>query len=45
VDILGALYFPLIYVDQKLLHRSRPYLTFTDADIEKGHMYGWPPVE
>jgi hypothetical protein len=44
VDILGAFYFPLLYVDQKLVHQSRPYITITDADMNM-RTHGWPPIE
>lgn len=43
MDGLGLIYFPLIYCDQKLVHQSRPYFTFADADIDKPQMHGWPP--
>ena len=45
IDGLGLFYFPLIYCDQKLIHQSRPYLTFADADIDKPQAHGWPPIE
>jgi hypothetical protein len=44
VDILGACYFPLIYVDQKLVHKSWPYITVTDAHMNI-ETHGSPPVE
>lgn len=45
LDGLGLLFFPLIYVDQKLVHLSRPYLTFVGDDIDQGRFHAWPPTE
>lgn len=45
MDKLGFLYFPLIRLDQMLLHRSRPYLTLTDNDPDKTTIHPWPPLE
>jgi hypothetical protein len=45
MDSLGFFYFPLIYCDQKLVHPSRPYLTFADFDMDKPQWHDWPPIE
>lgn len=45
MDALGLTYFPLIYLDQKLVHQSRPYIEFPNADIDHARMGDWPPTE
>ena len=45
MDGLGLLYFPLIRLDQTLVHHSRPYITFADDDVDKPRVHDWPPSE
>ena len=45
MDFVGLLYFPLIHLDQTLVHQSRPYVTFEDDDLDNLRFHDSPPIE
>ena len=44
MDALGLIYFPLIRLDHAFVHQTRPYITFTDDDVDQPHVHAWPPT-